>query len=59
MDLLKAELKAFERDFKAKNGRAPGKADIKAQPEIGESAIIMRACEAYTRFQLRNTRRTA
>jgi hypothetical protein len=35
MNALKADLKAWERDFVARNGRKPDKGDIKACPEIG------------------------
>lgn len=37
MDLaaIKADLKAWERDFKSEHGREPTKADIKAVPAIG------------------------
>jgi len=35
LTLVKAELKAWEREFKSKHGRDPSKADIKAVPEIG------------------------
>lgn len=40
MDLaaLKAELKVWERAFKAQHGREPGKGDIKAAPEMGEES---------------------
>lgn len=41
---LKAELKRFEKDFKAREGRAPGKADIKAHPEIGKACRVALPC---------------
>lgn len=36
---IKADLKAWERTFKAKNGREPKKDDIKLDPDIGTSSI--------------------
>ena len=39
---LKAELKAWERSFQQEHGRKPGKADIKADPAIGKSAVLVR-----------------
>lgn len=46
LTLVKAELKAWERDFKSNNGRDPSKADIKAVPEIGQA----RRLTPYTRI---------
>lgn len=37
----KAELKAWERAFKAKNGREPKKDDIKLDPAIGTSSVAL------------------
>lgn len=34
---IRAELKAWEKSFKARQGREPSKADIKANPDIGQS----------------------
>jgi hypothetical protein len=36
---IKTRLKTWERQFKAIEGRAPNKADIKANPEIGMYAL--------------------
>lgn len=48
MDLVatKAELKAWEREFKSQHGRDPSKADIKAVPAIGRPT---RPCRLKTR----------
>jgi hypothetical protein len=37
---LRAEIKAWERDFKADNGRDPAIQDIKDRPDIG--AVLAR-----------------
>lgn len=34
---VRAELKVWEKSFKAREGRDPSKADIKANPDIGQS----------------------
>ena len=37
---IRAELKAWEKSFKARQGREPSKTDIKANPDIGQSLLI-------------------
>ena len=39
IDMLKAELKAFEQSFRETHGRKPGSADIQERPEMGETVV--------------------
>jgi hypothetical protein len=46
MDAVRAELKQWEKSFKAREGRAPGKADIKADAAIGELQCACWLCSS-------------